>query len=95
MERQENREVTVRYCDLCKKETDHLRRCAVCKREMCTDDGGKKHTAYHVEVYQYGDAQRFTGDICVDCVKEKINLTIRQLFEGMMGRGPVLAKKQP
>lgn len=93
MEKTENREVVVKYCDFCGNETKHLSTCAVCKKEMCNDGGGKTHTAYSVEIYRYRDAQRLHASICKECGDSTVPLTIQAFIDGMMGQLPVLPVK--
>jgi len=87
----EKRDVEVKYCDFCKEEASHLDRCAVCKRQMCSKDGGKAHTAFGVELYRYSDAQRLVGygsKVCKECSQKKFNGTIQELLDAMMGGTP-------
>ena len=89
MKKIEKRDVEVKYCDLCGEETDHLDRCAICKREICVKNGVAAHFAFGVEVYRYGDGQRLAGygsNICNDCAGKKFDGTIRDLIDGMIGK---------
>jgi len=70
MERIEKREVKVKYCDFCGKETEHVSRCGICGKDMCDT---AKHAAYSLEIYRYeGDLlpALFGSHICVECAKE-------------------------
>jgi hypothetical protein len=89
MERREQREVVVKYCDLCAKEAQHFNKCAICKKEMCNEDGGKKHAAYHIELFRYSDGQRLIAHVCGICAERHVNLAVWQLLNGMMGDEPV------
>lgn len=89
MEKVETRIVTVKYCDLCGNEVEHLNKCAVCKKEMCNEEGGKKHSAYAVEIYRYSDGQRLISHVCKVCAEMRVNLAVWQLLNGMMGDEPV------
>lgn len=96
MKKTEKRDVEIKYCDFCKRETEHLDKCAVCKQEMCNDYGGKIHTAYSVEIYRYDDERHLVGygsRICRQCAKRGFNGTIQELFDGMMGETPVATAK--
>ncbi len=87
-----NRDIEVKCCDFCGDEAEHLERCAVCKREMCTKDGGAAHIAFSVELYRYNDEQRLKGygsHVCLDCAEKKFDGTIREFFNAMMTEGPV------
>ena len=87
MKKIENRDVEVKYCDFCGEETQHLDRCAICKREMCNKDGGAAHSVFSIEVYRYEDGRRLAGNrsqICNDCADKKFDGTIRDLINGMM-----------
>ena len=90
MEIKETRVVAVKYCDFCGKETQHLSKCAVCKKEMCSEDGMKAHAAYSLELYRYGDANRLNIHVCKTCGDMNIIITISQLLDGMMKETPVL-----
>ena len=92
MRKTEKRDVEVKLCDYCRDETEHLDRCAVCKREMCLKDGGVAHSAFSVELYKYGTGQRLKGYgslVCRDCAEKKFDGTIGELLDGMMTEKPV------
>lgn len=89
MKKQEQREVSVCYCDFCGKEAQHLNRCAICKKEMCNEGGGGKHASFSIELYRYSDGHRLIGHICAICAERKINLSIQELLNRMMGDDPV------
>ena len=82
--------IEVAFCDFCNKETpeSHLSPCAICKREMCNEDGGKEHTAYAVDVYRYGGAERVNGaHICNDCASKSLPVATIQVFlDSLLGR---------
>ncbi|MBI4088656.1 hypothetical protein HY415_01015 [Candidatus Kaiserbacteria bacterium] len=86
--------MAVMYCDLCGKEAQHLSKCAVCKREMCSEDGMKFHAAYALELYRYDDANRLNIHVCKTCADMKVNLTICQLLDGMMERTSIVMAEQ-
>ena len=58
MKKVETRAVEVNYCDGCKKEAQHLEKCAVCKKEFCMEEGGKKHFSFALEIYKYTVSDR-------------------------------------
>jgi len=91
MEKQESRLVTVKFCDFCGNESTHLKKCAICKKDMCGENGNAKHCAYSVQdIYRYNDAARNVDrGICKECAGKKTNLTIGQLLDAMMGKSPV------
>jgi hypothetical protein len=92
MEKIEMRNVKVKYCDYCDKETESLDKCAICKREMCTEPGGAAHSAFSVELYQYLSGKRLAGygsRICEDCASKKFGGTIQELLSGMMNDQPL------
>ena len=92
MRKMEERKVEVLYCDDCGKETKQLEECAICKREMCTKDGGAVHFAFSTELYRFDDGQRLRGYgsyICHDCAGKKFDVTIGELLNGMMTEKPV------
>ena len=93
--KQENRLVDVKYCDYCGEETGHLSACALCKKEMCPADGGGRHAAYSMDVYRYGDGKRLVSShVCRECSGTVlIGLTIKELFDGMLGKVPVQMKR--
>lgn len=93
MRKSETRPTEVFYCDGCGDETTHSHRCAVCKQEYCMADGGKKHFAFGIELYRYGDANRLYSHICNGCAVANPNLTVQQLMDGMMGKTPVVRPK--
>lgn len=95
-EKQVTREITVKVCDFCGEETDHLDTCAVCKREMCAKDGGAAHSDYSLEVYRYHDGTHLThgAKICNECSGRKFDGTIQELFDGMMAKPPVPTAKE-
>ena len=89
MEKLETRSVTVRYCDFCGKEAQYLNKCCVCKKEMCNEEGGGKHAMYSVELYRYSDGERLNSSVCRICAEARINLSIWQFFNGMIGNEPL------
>ena len=95
MKKTEKRDVEIKYCDFCEKETGHLEKCAVCKREMCIKDGGKFHAAYSVKIYRYKDGKNsteFGNKVCKDCAGEEFNGTIQEFLDGMISEIPVIIK---
>jgi len=91
MKKTENRAVVVKYCDFCGKESKSLSKCAVCKKEMCSEGGGKTHAAYSVEIYRYSDAQRIVSTrVCKKCSVGTFDLSIGAFFDEMMRHTPVL-----
>ncbi len=88
MVKREDRAVDVQYCDACQTEVEHLKKCAVCKRDLCIQDGAK-HSAYGLETYRYMDGQRANLHICKDCCAKKPALNIGELLEAMLGPEPV------
>ena len=92
MKKTVNRDIKVNVCDYCGDETEHLDRCAICKREMCLKDGGAAHIAFSVELYKYGTGQRLKGygsHVCLDCAEKKFDGTIIEFFNAMMTVDPV------
>jgi hypothetical protein len=89
MQRMENRAVAVQYCDFCEKEMQYFNKCAICKKEMCNEDGGTKHAAYHVELYRYSDGERLNAHVCKGCSVTVFKFAIQALFNDMIGKAPV------
>ncbi|KKQ77461.1 MAG: hypothetical protein A3A96_01670 [Candidatus Zambryskibacteria bacterium RIFCSPLOWO2_01_FULL_39_39] len=90
MRKLEMREVETGYCDFCKEKASHLKKCAICKREMCGRGGYSEHSAYGMEVYRYGDANRLVSShICKECVDKSLTITVGELFEGILGPTPI------
>ena len=90
MVKTENRPVDVKYCDICQEETGHLSKCLVCKRDICATDGGKKHSAYSLDIYRYRDGSRISsGLICKECAEKSTNMSICRLLDGMLSDSPV------
>ena len=91
MERTETRPVAVKYCDFCGKESKYTSKCAVCKREMCTEGGGTAHAAYDLDLYRYSDDQRiYSAHVCKECSPRPPLLTIQALLDGMLEQAPIL-----
>ena len=92
MRKTEKRDVEIKVCDFCGEETEHLGRCAVCKREMCGEDGMRAHNYCGTELFRYSDGKRLAGygaRICQECSQKKFTGTIKQFFDGMMSESPV------
>ncbi|MCK5022115.1 MAG: hypothetical protein KAR54_02615 [Candidatus Pacebacteria bacterium] len=90
MKKVEKREVEVEYCDFCKDEVSHLRRCSICGREMCCKDGGKTHSAFSLEIYRYKDGEKDeSSNICKECSAKKFGGTLEELFDGMLKKESV------
>ena len=85
----EEREVEVKYCDFCKEETDNLKKCPVCKREMCSKDGGVAHSAFSIDIRRYADGKRLISNVCRECATAGFTGTIHEFFNEMMSKGPV------
>ena len=85
MKRIENRPVEVLTCDACgAEEASRLEKCGVCKRELCRQDGGKKHLAYSVEVYRFADSQRAKFSVCTGCYEHQPILNIAALLNTLI-----------
>jgi hypothetical protein len=86
MKRTESREVEVRYCDFCREEATHTSTCPICRRDMCNGEGGKKHTAYSVEIYRYEDGDHLSVPICQDCASKPMTGTVKEFIDIMFKR---------
>lgn len=88
------KEVNVIKCDFCGEETEHPKRCAVCKREGCSLTSGKAHFAYALDFYRYRDRERRHVFACTECAAVEANpgLTIEKLFDGMISPTKVLRR---
>ena len=93
MKKTETRSVEVNYCDGCKKEAQHLEKCAVCKKEFCMEEGGKKHFLFGIKIYNYTYSDRASTHICKSCAELKINLTLDDIFSCMPGPTPLLSAR--
>ena len=81
----------VNTCDFCCRKVEHTIQCAICKRNMCMDEGGKKHIAFSVEIGRYtDDCHLYGGFVCNECADKNCNLTTRELFNFMLD--PAVAK---
>lgn len=83
------KEVEVKVCDICSGETTYLEKCSICRRGMCSEGGGAKHTAFSGEVYRYSDGVRAHSlRVCTECAEKP--------FEGTIGEflSSVLPKKE-
>lgn len=89
MEKMVARVVAVKYCDFCAEESEHLSKCAICKKEMCSKEGMKAHTAYSVDIYRYADGARLISHVCKGCSATVFKFAIQALFNDMMGEAPV------
>ena len=89
MKKKEMREVEVQSCDVCQTEVTHLTQCAICKRDLCSGDGGSKHFAWSVEIFRYRDSNRGNLHTCKDCNERKTSLSIGELLDAMLGREPI------
>jgi hypothetical protein len=58
------------------------------------DDGGKKHTAYSVEIYRYRDSNRVvSGRVCKECAGKNPDLTTGELLDLMLNPSLVMHSK--
>ncbi len=85
----EKRVVEVKYCDFCEEETNNLNQCAVCKREMCSKEGGAVHSAFDIDLYRHADGRRLISHVCKECATAKFTGVIHEFFDGMMSEDPV------
>ncbi|MDE2021962.1 MAG: hypothetical protein KGI71_03605 [Patescibacteria group bacterium] len=84
----ENRPVTVFHCDGCGEEASYNESCAMCHKEYCMEEGGKRHFAYSIEIYRYADAQRRLAYVCTTCADEKPDLTVKELLDNALQTVP-------
>ncbi|MDD5032935.1 MAG: hypothetical protein PHC85_02380 [Candidatus Pacebacteria bacterium] len=86
-ERKELREVLVQTCDFCEDETKHLSKCAICEREGCGGEGGTRHFAYAIEIYEYGTGKRnVNGHICKECIAKNQTMALTKFTSSLLNR---------
>ena len=86
------REITVTICDVCDQETSNRSKCSVCGKEICHDrEANDSHWSHSI-----GKIRKHNGSshppvaslkICKACGGQKTDLTIEELFDGMILSG--------
>jgi ribosomal protein L34E len=65
----EERPVSITYCDNCKAEITNASKCKICGKDLCTN----KCTEFSFEIYRYSHNEelgdRFRGHLCKDCAE--------------------------
>lgn len=87
----EMKEIKVSVCDFCGQEAHILKKCAVCKQDMCLRENGRAHAAFMVLRITRFKKSREKDDnecsylyVCEKCTISTLNLPLGELLAGMM-----------